>query len=170
MCEIFLNHDQLKKYIAPEQFPLTFLHQNSPYAIHQNSASSLLLVLAFACEKADKPVFIDPAFGEFIATTAGVLQSSSTIRIVMAKDVLANSTMIGHEANAKLFEFKPSLKGKTFWLDAKTVEFQPDERMPSGQEYKLTFLLSKLMKVADNLSEFVYSFQVMPQNFDLVFR
>ena len=136
----------------------------------KNSASSLLLVLLlFACEKADKPVFIDPAFSEFIATyTAGVLQSSSTIRIVMAKDV-ADSTMIGHEATAKLFEFKPSLKGKTFWLDAKTVEFRPDERMPSGQEYKLTFLLSKLMKVADNLSEFVYSFQVMPQNFDLVF-
>ncbi len=116
-----------------------------------------------------QPSFIDPAFSEFIATyTAGVVQSSSTIRIVLAKDA-ADSTMIGQETSSKLFKFSPSLKGKTFWLDARTLEFRPDTRLPSGQQYEVTFLLSRLMTVADNLSEFVYSFQVMPQNFDLIF-
>lgn len=117
----------------------------------------------------NQPTYIDPAFSEFIATyTAGVVQSSSTIRIVFAQDV-ADSTMVGQESSSKLFDFSPSLKGKSFWLDSKTIEFRPDKRMPSGQEYEVTFLLSRLMKVADNLSEFVYSFQVMPQNFDLIF-
>jgi uncharacterized protein YfaS (alpha-2-macroglobulin family) len=128
-----------------------------------------LILVLIGCDKKEQPVFIDPAFSEFIATyTAGVVQSSSTIRITLAKDV-ADSTMIGQEASSKLFEFTPSLKGKAFWLDAKTIEFRPEQRMPSGQEYKVTFLLSRLFKVEKNLSEFEYLFQVMPQNFDLVF-
>jgi uncharacterized protein YfaS (alpha-2-macroglobulin family) len=155
-------------YIPLRNFPLTFSSILNPMKLAR-LASVFFVLLAAACSQPDKPVFIDPAFSEFIATyTAGVVQSSSSIRIVMAKDV-ADSTMVGQEATAKLFEFKPSLKGKAVWLDSKTIEFKPEQRMPSGQKYEVTFLLSRLMTVADNLSEFVYSFQVVPQNFDLVF-
>ena len=93
----------------------------------------------------NQPAYIDPAFSEFIATyTAGVVQSSSTIRIVLAQDA-ADSTMIGQESLPKLFDFSPSLKGKAYWLDSKTIEFRPDQRMPSGQEYEVTFLLIVLL-------------------------
>ena len=129
-----------------------------------------LAMAIIACNRSasDKPAYhIDPAFSGYIASyTAGVLQSSSAVRIVMANDI-ADSTMIGKEASSNLFNFDPSIKGKSFWLDARTIEFRPDQRLAAGQEYKVTFKLSKLMEVADNLQEFVYSFRIISQNFDL---
>ena len=121
--------------------------------------------------KSERPdYYIDPAFSEFIATyTAGVIQSSSTIRVTMAKDV-ADQTMIGQQVSSKLFEFSPSIKGKAIWLDSKTVEFRPEQRMPSGQQYNATFLLSRIMEVSGNFSEFNFGFQIIPQNFDIAFN
>jgi len=131
---------------------------------------AVVAIVYYNNSKNDRPsYYIDPAFGEFITTyTAGVVQSSSTIQVVLAKEV-ADSTMVGQEASSSLFDFSPSLKGTTFWLDARTLEFRPAQRMPSGQQYEVTFSLSKLMDVADNLKNFIFSFQVMPQNFDLSF-
>jgi alpha-2-macroglobulin len=125
-------------------------------------------IFYFTTGKSDKqPGYINPAFGEYISTyTAGVIPSASTLRIVLAKDV-ADSASIGQESSAKLFDFKPSIKGKTFWLDARTVEFRPEGRMTSGQIYEATFQLSKVTTVPDDLRNFDYTFQVMPQNFEL---
>ncbi|HEY3430290.1 MAG TPA: MG2 domain-containing protein, partial [Cyclobacteriaceae bacterium] len=116
---------------------------------------------------AKSPSYINPAFGEYISTyTAGVIPSSSTLRIVLASDVV-DSTRFGQESSEKLFDFSPSIKGKTFWLDARTVEFRPEGRLTSGQIYEANFQLSKLMTVADELRTFKYSFQVIPQNYEL---
>ncbi|HCW07933.1 MAG TPA: hypothetical protein DGG95_11285 [Cytophagales bacterium] len=111
--------------------------------------------------------FIDPAFGEYIASyTAGVVSSNSTIRIILAKDAV-DSSSIGQESASKLFSFSPSIKGSATWLDKRTIEFKPAERLTSGQVYEVGFKLSKLFTVADALSVFEYSFQVIPQNFEL---
>ena len=77
--------------------------------------------------KGTKPpvTFINPAFAEFIASyTAGVIESGSSIRIVFTQDVV-DSSKVGQETAVKLFSFSPSLKGKTEWLDRRTVEFTP---------------------------------------------
>lgn len=111
--------------------------------------------------------FINPAFGEYIASySAGVLPSGASIQIVLAKD-FADSSMIGQESPTKLFDFSPGLNGKVYWADARTVEFRPGERLRSGQVYEVNFLLSKLMDVPDNLRTFTYTFQVIPQNFEI---
>jgi uncharacterized protein YfaS (alpha-2-macroglobulin family) len=114
------------------------------------------------------PSYINPAFGEYISSyTAGVVSSGTTVRIVLATDVV-DSSLIGQENPAKLFSFSPSIDGKTVWLDRRTVEFRPDKRLISGQIYEVSFGLSKLMpEVAGELSTFAYTFQVMPQNFEI---
>src|SRR5579871_342076 len=77
---------------------------------------------------------IDPAFGEYISSyTSLSVNSGSTIRIVLAKEAI-DSASIG-EASTKLFEFSPSIKGITVWLDRRTVEFRPSGRLKSGQVY-----------------------------------
>jgi alpha-2-macroglobulin len=131
-------------------------------------AAFLLAALFASCSsKSDKPETIDPAFGGYISSyTAGVVPSSSPIRIMLVNNV-ADSSMVGQEVSSGLFKFSPSLKGKAYWLDPKTIEFKPEERMASGQRYEVRFLLSKLMTVAEKLSEFIYSFRVVAQNFDL---
>src|SRR5277367_2731861 len=95
--------------------------------------------------------FIDPAFGEYVTSyTTGVISSGSTVRIVLAKDGV-DSSAIGQESGTKLFSFSPSISGKTVWLDKRTVEFRPNDRLPAGQIYEATFQLAKVFKVSESL-------------------
>lgn len=116
--------------------------------------------------KAEVANYINPAFGEYISSyTAGVIPSGSTLVVVLAKNV-ADSASIGQETSVKLFDFRPAIKGKVIWVDARTLEFRPENRLPSGQVYEASLQLSKLMTVPSELREFTYSFQVIPQNFE----
>ncbi len=109
---------------------------------------------------------VNPAFGEYISSyTSGVVNSGSSIRIILANEVV-DSASLG-ETSVKLFDFNPSLKGTTVWLDRHTVEFRPAARLGSGQVYEAEFSLARLKEVPKNLSTFEFSFQVIPQNFEL---
>lgn len=126
-------------------------------------------VYYFMAGKTDKPSpsYINPAFGEHIASyTAGVISSTSTLRIIMTNDAV-DSSMIGQESSVKLFSLSPAVSGKTVWLDRRTVEFKPEKNLSSGQIYSVSFYLSKLKEVSEELSTFEYTFQVIPQNFEV---
>ncbi|MFM9839709.1 MAG: alpha-2-macroglobulin family protein [Cyclobacteriaceae bacterium] len=131
---------------------------------------SFITLVLFNCKsKSGKPsaTYINPAFGEYISSyTAGVISSGSSIRVIFTKEAV-DSTSIGQETSVKLFNFSPSLKGKTTWLDRRTIEFKPETRMNAGQVFEVAFNLSKLFAVSKELASFDYSFQVMPQNFEL---
>lgn len=115
----------------------------------------------------DLTTSINPAFGEYIsAFTAGTISSGSPIRISLSKDVV-DSSSVGKDASSSLFDFSPSVKGKTVWLDKRTIEFRPEKRLVSGQIYQVEFALSKVMEVPKSLNTFEYNFQVIPQNFEL---
>lgn len=128
-----------------------------------------VLVFYFTTSKSQKSDLggINPAFGEYISSyTAGVIGSGSPIRIILANEVV-DLDMVGKEATSKLFSFKPSIDGKVIWLDTRTVEFRPTNRLTSGQTYALDFYLSKLMTVPKALETFNYTLRVIPQNFGL---
>ncbi|GCC52197.1 hypothetical protein SanaruYs_24330 [Chryseotalea sanaruensis] len=131
-----------------------------------------LVVAAFFYFKSDKKqnlerTEIDPAFGEHISSyTSGVISSNARIIILLAKP-LGDSSDIGQEVSAKLFDFNPTVKGKTIWVDTRTIEFTPSEKMNSGQVYKADFFLSKLTSVPPALSTFSFDFQVIGQNYEL---
>lgn len=123
-------------------------------------------VYFFTQRKSPVANYINPAYGEYISSyTAGVIPSGSNLLIVLAKNV-ADSASIGQESSVDMFSFSPAIKGKIFWVDARTLEFRPDNRLPSGQAYEATFKLSKVMVVPNDFKEFKYSFQVVPQNFE----
>ena len=129
----------------------------------------ILIALAMGCKDKGSPTngVIDPAFGEYVSSyTAGVVGSGSTLRIVLAKDAMRANVSVGDDAGSSLFEFSPSLKGKATWLNAQTIEFDPEGRMNSGQVYQVKFKLAKLFSVKKEMSEFRYSFQIIPQNFE----
>ncbi len=127
-----------------------------------------VLVFYFTTSKSQRsePIMINPAFGEFISSyTAGVISSGSTIRIILAQDVIGPAEV--GKTSAKLFSLSPSSDGETVWLDTRTVEFRPSNRLLSGQTYELDFYLSKLITVPKALETFHYSFRVIPQNFGI---
>jgi alpha-2-macroglobulin len=125
-------------------------------------------IFYFTSSKGKKPApgYINPAFGEHISSyTAGVISSTAAIQLTLSS-ATADSSDIGQEVSAKLFELSPGVKGKTVWLDQRTLEFRPDKPLASGQVYEVSFFLSKLKEVPKELSTFSYTFQVIPQNFE----
>jgi alpha-2-macroglobulin len=131
-------------------------------------AFALVIFYVIPSRGTRQPVgYVNPAFSEYISSyTAGVVSSGSAIRIVLTQDAVEEA-LVGQETNVKVFGFNPSVKGKTVWVDRRTIEFRPDARLVSGQRYELSFNLSRLAEVPDNLKTFVYSFQVIPQNYEL---
>lgn len=109
---------------------------------------------------------INPEFAGYVsAFTSGAISSHSTIRVLLASDM--EEVEYGKELTESYFEFSPSLKGKTTWLDSRTLCFEPAEPMPSGQEYEVSFHLGKLMQVPSDLEEFEFGFQVIKQNLEV---
>ena len=101
----------------PEKFSATFFRP-------------LLFITAvtflFSCKKSGEWIEVDPAFSKYIdAYTTGIVSKTAAIRIQLAS--AANTVhSVGEEVKEKLFDLSPSVKGKTVWIDASTVEFKPD--------------------------------------------
>lgn len=108
---------------------------------------------------------VNPAFKEYVeAFTSGVISTHSTIKVRLVND-FADSAIFNSEIKDELFEFSPSIKGKTYWSDSKTIEFKPDEPLPAKQFFEAKFNLSKILKVPDSLAVLEFQFQTIEQDF-----
>jgi hypothetical protein len=128
-----------------------------------------LVVIGIFVLPTDKTQKIDKAFTPYVsAYTSGVISNQSAIRVMLMED------MAGAEPNKPveidLFSFKPKIKGQAYWIDSRTVEFRPAEKLPSGTSYKATFDLDKVMEVPDDLKDFEFNFQTLTQSFEAEFQ
>jgi len=94
------------------------------------------------------------------AYSSGTLSKKSFIRLQLVNSVKTMGE-IGKPDERNLFSFSPSLKGKTFWIDAQTVEFRPDEDMESGETYAATFNLDKVTETEKGLEDFDFEFRII---------
>jgi hypothetical protein len=109
----------------------------------------------------------NPAFGAYIsAYTSGVISSESTIRILLTNE-LTTPIEIGKPIDKTLFDFLPSIKGTAVWIDNRTIEFRPEQRLPSNTIYEAKFYLSEILKVPDEFETFHFDFQTMQQSFEV---
>lgn len=111
---------------------------------------------------------VDPAFGEYVsAFTSGTISNESYIRVTLANDYSGPVTL-DKPVDETYFSFSPSIEGKTYWLDTRTLEFRPDKRLPSDQSYTCEFYLDKLVSdVPKDLHTMKFSFRTMRQGFDV---
>lgn len=127
-----------------------------------------LSITLTSCKKKHVVKPINPAFSSYIsAFTSGIISRESNIRIRLASDY-KDSVNLTTPIKDKLFSFDPSLKGKAYWVDRRTIEFRPDENMPSGRFYDASFKLSKVLKVPDSLATFDFNFQIIKQSFEVI--
>ncbi|GHT77619.1 hypothetical protein AGMMS50262_19120 [Bacteroidia bacterium] len=127
---------------------------------------STLCVLSFfsSCNKKIVPA---SEFTPYIsAYTGNLIQPSSTIQIELANEqsgVEANT-----EVKNKLFSFSPSLKGKTYWVNNRTIEFVPEQSaLKDGVTYQAEFKLGKVVKTDKRHSIFYFSFKVQEKDFEM---
>ncbi|MBK7433538.1 MAG: hypothetical protein IPI66_06290 [Chitinophagaceae bacterium] len=122
-------------------------------------------VFLFSCRGKEKWIEVDPAFSRYIdAYTTGVISKTSAIRIQLASDV-STTHAVGEAVKESLFEFSPSVKGKAFWLDARTIEFKPDDWLKPDQLYEVKFKLGKVSEVPSKFANFRFSMKTVKPSF-----
>src|SRR5690606_33668601 len=94
-----------------------------------------------------------------------VISKQSPIRVRLAAEVTTLQQQ-GDETR-KLFTINPSVKGQTQWVDARTVEFRPDEDLQAGKTYQVSFALNEVTSVPDSLRMFRFGFTATEPSFDI---
>ena len=109
----------------------------------------------------------NPAFGAYInAYTSGIISNESTIRILLSNEI-ETPIEIGKAIEKKLFDFTPSIKGTAVWLDSRTIEFRPEQPLPSETHYEAEFFLSNILEVPSEFETFEFDFQTMQQSYEV---
>ncbi len=107
------------------------------------------------------------AFAKYVeAYTSGVVSRESTIRVRLASQV-STFQQTNQEDSRQLFSINPHIKGKTYWIDARTVEFRPDEQLKPGRGYHVTFHLDEVADVRDDLKNFIFNFKVIEPSYNV---
>ncbi|MCB8999812.1 MAG: hypothetical protein H6540_07085, partial [Bacteroidales bacterium] len=105
---------------------------------------------------------------EISAFTSGMISCESSIRLVLSSDY-EGEINTSDPVSIRLFEFKPSISGKAFWIDKRTLEFIPDNKLPSSQDYKAVFHVSKLFPKKPGVKDFEFSLHVIPLDISIDF-
>ncbi len=127
-------------------------------------------VIKLACKSSNKTddftspksLFVD----QITSHTAGVISITRAVKLKLAKSW--SDSLSGKTIDKKLFSFSPSLEGKTYWQDNRTIVFEPSANLKSGQEYQATVNLQELFP--DNASDkkaYNFIFQTLIQNFEV---
>ncbi|MCF6349978.1 MAG: MG2 domain-containing protein [Flavobacteriaceae bacterium] len=98
-------------------------------------------------------------------TTSGRVSVTEPIKITMAKDV--DSWEANQEIDKSIFRISPSVKGKLYALNKRTLIFQPEENLKSNTEYTVTVTLGKLFTVKKGQNKYKFSFKTIAQNFNI---
>lgn len=105
------------------------------------------------------------AFAKYIeGYTTGVVSRESTIRIRLASQV-NTFQQTNQEEPRQLFAISPTVKGKTYWVDARTLEFRPDKQLEPSQEYHVRFDLGQVTEVSKELETFAFKLKVIDPSY-----
>lgn len=134
------------------------------------ACAALLLGLNFinvSGKQNDKIRQIDPGFAEYVsAYTSGVISNESSIRVRLASDHPASQP--GKEISEDYFDFYPEIRGKAEWVDSRTIEFNPAQRLASNQVFEAKFFLSKLItNVPEKFQTMEFNVKTIPQSFEI---
>ena len=126
----------------------------------------LIGILSVACSQ-NKVVLPSVDFAPYIsAYSGGLISNRSSVRIEFTQDIPKVELQTALKDN--LFDFSPSIKGKTYWINNRVVEFVPDPgQLKAGTLYNGAFKLGKVMDVKKDFKTFPFSFQVIPPHFSI---
>jgi uncharacterized protein YfaS (alpha-2-macroglobulin family) len=137
-------------------------------------SSGLAVLMMFICFQQCGPSSagkdgsrIDPGFGAYISGyTGGVISVASSIHIQLAQ-ASNRFTQAGDELHEKIFDFSPSIEGKSQWVDQNTIEFLPASWLKPGTSYEARLFLDKLLAVPEEFRTMTYHFSTIKQNFSV---
>ncbi|MEO5910060.1 MAG: MG2 domain-containing protein, partial [Pelobium sp.] len=131
------------------------------------SSIAVLLIgtILYLCLKTKSNDENNPGFAQYIeAYTSGIISKKASIRIQLAGQIKTLHTL-NQEVGKDVLDFSPSIKGKAFWVDERTIEFKPDEDLEPGEAYNAVLNLQKITEVPKEFETFSFSFQVIKPSF-----
>ena len=127
----------------------------------------VLLLTVVACNNQSTLPVCNPEFVEHIsAYTSGVVGRDASVKVVISEPI--KQSKMGKIDPNILLDFSPSIKGKAQWVDNRTIEFTPDEKLPRGTVYQGVFYLGKLKTIKRELKKFPFRFETRKQKLNLV--
>ena len=125
------------------------------------------VAIAFSCgNKVSTEISNNTTFSSYIsAYTSGVISKTSTISVKLTESIDQDKFDLNKEVEAAIFNFSPSIKGKTVWLDNRTLEFIPESNLKSNTEYIVNFNLGELKTVPKENKKFVFNFSTIRQDY-----
>jgi len=139
-------------------------HSRLPLTLLSWLTITLLLISLTAC-KNKKLTSVDPEFSKYIeAYTSGIISKKNSIRIQLTSDVSTAHT-INETIKEELFDFSPSVDGKAYWIDSRTIEFKPEKDLKPNQLYEVNFKLGKVRPVPSKFKTFQFNVQVIKPSF-----
>ena len=117
------------------------------------------------CGKKKAEVSDDVQFMEFINSyPQNRISRHAAIRVVLSQP--SEKAKPGQREEENLFSMNPKVEGSTFWVDNRTIEFQPKDLLERGKEYQVTFELGKVVDLngRKDLEQFVFPVEVVKQN------
>ena len=124
---------------------------------------TVIIVIIAIIAHAPKVNCNDPGFAPYIsAYTDGTVSKKQTIKVVLNSQ-LAES--IDRSVNPeKLIKTYPSVKGKSAFVDDRTIEFTPETSFASGRDYVFAFNLGKIADVPGDFKKFVFPVSIIHQD------
>ena len=105
---------------------------------------------------------IDKGFSEYItAYTSGVIPSNSAIEIHFTPEFALKA----NKSVSDLFEFEPTVKGKTEWRDETTLVFTPAHLLKPETTFTVGLNFGKLTDVKEKLKIFPLRIQTVKKDF-----
>ena len=146
-------------------------------APQQSKAKSRLFIALFALlvlgacgnKEESRDYKFDEAFTPYIsAFTTQEISRNSPIQVQLTEEV-ATGDMIGVKLSESPFEFSPEIPGKAVWLDSRTIAYEPEEVLPSGQYYQAKMDLKPYFRDLPQAFEFFpFNFATKGQSFSVV--
>ncbi len=142
-------------------------HHRLPLNLLSGVTVLFFALLLFACKGKKSLAKIDPEFSKYIeAYTSGVISKKNTIRIQLTSDVSTTHTL-NETIIDELFDFSPTVTGKAYWTDERTIEFRPDKDLTPNELYEIRFRLDKVRKVPSKFNTFTFNVQVIKPSFNV---
>lgn len=130
---------------------------------------SLLLVFTLSCQRQNVvKTYSDKGYENYVyAYTSGVVSRGTPVRVRFTQPMV-NRDQVGKAAKAGLLQLTPAVSGSVTWEDDRTLRFEPDNWLPSGQAYTGVVRLNSLFdNIPTDYKTFKFGFATIEQHIEV---